>query len=71
MRHTALILVAVATELSELAKANLPVLRKGEKVQSECFKNGILCRETDWNGQKFIAQFQFPQNTCKKCNTND
>ena len=66
------VLLAVATELSKLVKANLPVLRKGEKVQHEWLKNAVFYRETVWRGQRFIARFHFLQrkSTCKKCNTN-
>ena len=56
-----MVLLAVATELSELAKASLPTLRKGETVQREWFKDATFYRETELEGQRFIAQFNFLQ----------
>ncbi len=61
MTQASLVLLAVATELSELAKASLPALQKGETVQREWFEDATFYRETDLDGQKFIAQFNFPQ----------
>lgn len=61
MTPAVLALLAVATELSELAKASLPKLRKGETVKREWLKDAIYYRETIWNGRKFIAQFDFRQ----------
>lgn len=56
-----MVVLAVATELSELAKGGLPALREKEIVQREWFENAILYRETVLNGQKFIATFDFRQ----------
>ena len=61
MKQTLLVLFAVATELSELAKASLPALREGETVQREWFENATFYRETNLDGQKFMAQFNFHQ----------
>ena len=61
MNHASQVLLAIATELSELAKTSLPALRDGETVQREWFKDATFYRETDLNGQKFIAQFNFSQ----------
>ena len=61
MKHASQVLLAVATELSELAKTSLPALQDGETVQREWFKNATFYRETNLNGQKFIAQFNFQQ----------
>ena len=55
------VLLAVATELAELAKTSLPVLRKGETVQREWLEDAIFYRETSLDGRKFIAQFSFRQ----------
>ena len=55
------VLLAIATELSELARTSLPKLRKGEQVRREWFENATLYRETTLDGQRIIAQFSFPQ----------
>ena len=60
MIQASLVLLAVAAELSELAKNSLPALRDGETVCREWFENATLYRETDFNGQRFLAQFNFP-----------
>ena len=59
MKLASLVLLAVATELSELARSNMPVLRKGETIQREWFENATLYRETNFRGRKFITQFCF------------
>ncbi len=61
MTQASLVLLAVATELSELAKTNMPALRTGETVQSEWFKDATFYRKTKLDGQTFIAQFSFTQ----------
>ncbi|MBR1438415.1 MAG: hypothetical protein IJ587_07740 [Synergistaceae bacterium] len=66
MRQAALVLIAVAKELSEMAKRSLPVLRKGETVQREWFKDATLYRETVLNGQRFIAEFNFRQRKSRR-----
>ena len=59
MMQASLVLLAVATELAEMAKNNLPALRKREVIRREWFKNAVLYRETDLNGRKFISRFDF------------
>lgn len=66
MKRASLVLIAVAKELSELAKRSLPVLRKGETVQREWFKDATFYRETNWNGQRFIAEFNFQQRKSRR-----
>ena len=61
MKLASQVLLAIATELSELAKASLPALRKRETVRREWFKNATLYRETTLDGRTFIAQFNFPK----------
>ena len=53
----------MATELAELAKNSMPVLRKGEVVLREWFKvkGGIFYRETNLKGCKYVAEFNFRQ----------
>lgn len=59
MNQVSLVLLAVATELSELAKTNMPALRTGEMIQREWLKNAIFYRETNLDEQTYIAQFSF------------
>ena len=59
MTRASLVLLVIATELAELAKNSLPALRKKEIVRREWFKNATLYRETDLNGRRFIAKFDF------------
>ena len=66
MKQAALVLIAVAKELSEMAKRSLPVLRKGETVRREWFKDATLYRETDLNGRRFIAEFNFRQRKSRR-----
>ena len=61
MNHASQVLLAVATELSELARTSLPALREGETVQREWFKDATFYRETNLNGHRFIAKFNFLQ----------
>lgn len=61
MNRASLVLLAVATELSELAKASLPALREGEIIKHEWLEDATLYRETILDGQKFIAEFNFFQ----------
>ena len=61
MNQASLVLLAIATELSELAKANMPALRTGETIQREWLKGSTFYRETNLDGQTFIAQFSFKQ----------
>ena len=61
MRRATLVLLAVAKELSELAKNSMPALRKGETIQREWFKNATYYRETNFGGQRYIAEFNFPK----------
>lgn len=60
-KRISIVLLAVAIELAELAKNSLPALRKGETVQREWFKNATFYRETNFDGEKFVAQFNFLQ----------
>lgn len=76
MNQALVVLLTVATELSELAKSSLPALREGETVQREWFKDATFYRETNLKGQTFIAQFNFLQRESHRVlvkggNTND
>lgn len=66
MTQAASVLLAVAAELSELAKNSLPALRKGEMVQREWLEDGSFYRETSLDGLKFIAQFNFQQRRSRR-----
>ena len=61
MSQISIVLLAIATELSKLAKNSLPALQEGETVQREWLKNETFYRETNLNGQSFIAKFDFLQ----------
>lgn len=61
MTAASAVLFAVATELANEAKDTLPKLRSGECVLREWLKDGIYCRETSYNGEKYISQFDFRQ----------
>ena len=43
------VLLSIATELANMAKASLPKLNDGEKVQREWLEDGIYCRETTFD----------------------
>lgn len=53
------VLLAVATELANEAKASLPKLRDGEIVQREWYENGVYYRETVFDGELFRGQYDF------------
>ena len=55
------VLLAVASELSALAKSKLPELREGETVKREWLEGGIYFRETVFAGQTYQARYDFRQ----------
>jgi len=59
MNAAVAVLFAVANELAELAKSEMPKLRDGERIQREWYENGIYSRETIFNGEVFISQYDF------------
>ena len=60
------VLLAVAAELSELAKASLPKLRKGEVIQQEWLEDGIYYRDTTLDGRAYRAQSDFRQRKSRR-----
>ncbi len=54
-------LYAVAKELAQTAKDSLPELRDGERVLREWYTDGVYYRETAFNGETFISQYNFRQ----------
>lgn len=52
-------LYAVAKELAQTAKDSLPELRDGERVLREWYTDGVYYRETAFNGETFISQYNF------------
>lgn len=58
------VLFAVAKELAQTAKDSLPELRDGERIQREWFTDGVYYRETAFNGESFISQYDFRQREC-------
>lgn len=55
------VLLAVATELAELAKSSMPKLREGERIRQEWYENGIYYRETTLGDEVFRSQYDFRQ----------
>ena len=66
MNPASAVLIAIATELSELAKSSLPKLRKGEVICCEWYEDGTFFRETALDGQVFRAQFDFRQRKSRR-----
>jgi hypothetical protein len=61
MTPASAVLYAVAKELAQTAKDSLPELRDGEQVQREWYADGVYYRETVFNGETFISQYDFRQ----------
>ena len=61
MTAASAVLFAVATELAKEAQDALPKLRDGESVRRGWLEDGIYYRETSYNGENFISQFDFRQ----------
>lgn len=57
----AAVLFAVANELADEAKQNMPELRSGEETVREWFEKGVYYRKTKYKGKTFISQFDFKQ----------
>ena len=55
------VLLAVATELAELAKSSMPKLREGERIRQEWYENGIYYREKTLGDEVFRSQYDFRQ----------
>lgn len=66
MSSTPAVLLAVATELAEQAKAEMPELRDGERVRREWYKNGIYYRETTLDGETYQSQYDFRQRKSRR-----
>lgn len=70
------VLIAIAGELADTAKGNLPKIRDGETVRREWYKNGIYYRETVYKGDIYVSQFDFRKrksrrNMVVECNGGD
>lgn len=61
MSTAAAVLFAVANELADEAKQNMPELRFGEETVREWFEKGVYYRKTKYKGKTFISQFDFKQ----------
>lgn len=61
MKSAPTVLLAVAAELANTAKANLPKLNDGEEIRREWYENGVYHRETSLNGAISIYQYDFRQ----------
>lgn len=55
------VLLAVAAELANSAKANLPELNDGEEIRREWYADGMYYRETALDGVIFTYQYDFRQ----------
>ena len=53
MSSTPAVLLAVATELAEQAKAEMPELRDGERVLREWYRSGVYYRETSFDCETY------------------
>ena len=60
------VLLSIATELANMAKASLPKLNDGEKVQREWLGDGIYCRETTFEGEIVRCQYDFRQRKIRR-----
>lgn len=67
MTPASAVLYAVAKELAQTAKDSLPELRDGERVLREWYTDGVYYRETAFNGEKFISQYDFRQRENASC----
>ena len=54
-------LLSIAKKLAQTAKNSLPKLRDGEQVLREWYADGVYYRETRFNGETFISQYDFQQ----------
>lgn len=61
MSTAATVIFAVANELADEAKQNMPALRSGEETVREWFEKGVYYRKTKYKGKTFISQFDFKQ----------
>lgn len=61
MNATANVLLAIASELADAARENLPTMQECEYLVSERFENGIYYRETSCNGNTVISEFDFKE----------
>ena len=66
MTAASAVLFAVATELAKEAQDALPKLRDGEGVRREWLEDGIYYRETSYNGENFISQYDFRQRKSRR-----
>lgn len=60
------VLLSIATELANTAKASLPKLNDGEIVRREWYENGMYCRETTLNGEIVCCQYDFRQRKIRR-----
>lgn len=66
MREASAVLIAVSKELAKQAQDSLPELLDGEQIQREWLKNGVYSRETLFNGETFLSQYDFRQRMCRR-----
>ena len=66
MSSTPAVLLAIATELAERAKYEMPKLRESERIQREWYKNGVYYRETTLDGETYQSQYDFRQRKSRR-----
>ena len=66
MSSTPAVLLAVATELAEQAKAEMPELRDGERVLREWYRSGVYSRETSFDCETYQSQYDFRQKKSRR-----
>lgn len=60
------VLLAVAAELADLAKASMPELSGGERIVREWISDGIFYRETALGVETHLYQFDFRQRKSRR-----
>lgn len=66
MKGASAVLLAVAKELAAQAKASMPELMEGERIQREWYSKGVYYRETLLNGEIILSRYDFRQRTVKR-----
>ncbi len=60
------VLLAVAAELADLAKASMPEMREGERILREWYESGVYYRETSLGDKLFLCQYDFRQRKSRR-----
>lgn len=60
------VFMAIAKELSQQAKANMPEMREGEVIRREWYRDGIYSRETVYQDAVFLSEYNFRQRKSRR-----